>query len=153
MGREARARLRRQRQVNDSVLLRSSGTEATAEEPRYKISEHIVSTAAPWRDRLGSDPPLPLMSVVHEVAGLIWNVSRLPKLRDRERTLSRIRDDLGPMLPDLPTSMVSDLIQEMYRIAREIDPDDTRLVVGTHVDRLGPGQFHVQAASLRSGES
>lgn len=164
MGREARAKLlrqqsvndsapRRQQSVNDSTPLEPSNKEATAKRPRQKISEHLVSIAGPWRDRLDPDPPLVVMSLIHQVAGLIWNVSRLPKPQDRERALDRIRDELGPMLPDLPAPMLSDLIREMYGIACEIDPDDTRVVAGAQTERLGKGRFHVQAASVSSSDT
>jgi len=90
------------------------------------------------------------MVLVYEFVSLIWNASRLPQSAERSSALDEVYQLLARALPQLPDSERRDLVQSIYRRARNIYPDDPRFIAATDVEDLGGGNFHVMVASVEA---
>jgi hypothetical protein len=117
---------------------------------RGKMSEVVVDIARPWIKRLGPDPPLPAVEFAYQTCRLVWNVSRLSNAEeDRKDLFNKVAQKVVALAPRGTEMEMQRLVEELYRRALQLYPDDPRIIVNMEVTDFGDGNFHVSVASTQ----
>lgn len=118
---------------------------------KAKMSVVLKDIAEPWFRRAGPDMSVEVATAIYDIAGVIWNVSRIRSRPGGPRSLAEARSLVRKALPALEPTDADELFDEIHQRAIERYPNEGRMFVSAQVTQSKDGGLRLDVLTAEAG--